>query len=161
MRDNAVVVIGSVRRGKRKLVERVKKSTLRHRIHQWSISALVEALNSKPIHVVEVSEAYTSTTDPFTGKLIRSFTPSMTRIAARGSKRIRVIRIQLRLAKVGSGLLLDRDVIGAINIGLKYISSDGGRVAFAPTGPHAVRVKLVSPHQGLTPLTELEISRSN
>jgi len=160
IRNNAVVVIGNVRRGKRKLVEKTKKNTLRHRIYQWSVSALVEVLDNKPLRVVEVSEAYTSSTDPFTGKLIRSFTPSMTRYAVRGRKRVRVIRVQLRLAKLGNRLLLDRDVIGAINIGLKFLSSDGGRVAFALTEPHEVRVKLMNPHQGLTPLTELKVMRT-
>ena len=56
IQNNAVVVIGNVRRGKRRLVERTRKSTLRHRIHQWSASALVEALDNKPLQVVEVSE---------------------------------------------------------------------------------------------------------
>jgi len=47
MQYNAVVVVGNVRRGKRKLVERTRKNTLRHRIHQWSVSTLVEVLNNK------------------------------------------------------------------------------------------------------------------
>ena len=34
IQNNAIVVIGNVRRGKRKLVERTRKGTLRHRIHQ-------------------------------------------------------------------------------------------------------------------------------
>ena len=161
IKNNAVVVIGNVRRGKRKLAEKTRKTTLRHRIHQWSVSSLVEALDNKPLHVIEISEAHTSTRNPFTGKPIRSFTPSMTRIAVRGKKRVRVVRIQLRLAKLDNGLILDRDVIGAINIGLKYLSSDGGWMAFTPTEPHAVRVKLMTPHQGLTPLTELEINKTN
>ncbi|WP_275451557.1 hypothetical protein [Desulfurococcus mucosus] len=36
-----------------------------------------------------------------------------------------MIKIHLRLARLGSSLTLDRDIIGAINIGLKYLSSDG------------------------------------
>ena len=79
----------------------------------------------------------------------------MIRIAVRGKKRVGAIKIQLRLAKLGNGLVLDRDVIGAVNIGLRYLSSDGGWMAFTPTEPHEVRVKLMSPHQGLTPLTVL------
>ncbi len=160
IQNNAIVVIGNVRRGKRGLVERTRKSTLRHRIHQWSVSALVEALDNKPLHVVEVSEAYTSSIDPFTSRRIRKFTPSMTRYVVRGRKRVRVIKIQLRLAKLDNGLVLDRDVIGAINIGLKYLSSDGGWVVFTPTEPHEVWVKLMSPHQGLTPLTELKVLKT-
>jgi len=161
VQNNAIVAIGNVHRGKRKLVERTRKSTLRHRIHQWSVSALVEALDNKPLHVVEVSEAYTSSIDPFTSKPIRSFTPSMIRYAVRGRKRVRVVKIQLRLAKLDNGLVLDRDVIGAINIGLKYLSSDGGWMAFTPTEPHEVWVKLMNPHQGLTPLTELKVMKTN
>ena len=151
--NNAVVVIGNVRRGKRKLVEKTRRSTLRHRIHQWSVSYLVEVLSNKPLHVVEVSEAYTSSINPFTSKPIHKFIPSMTRYAVRGRKRVKVIKIQLRLAKLGNGLVLDRDVIGAINIGLKYLSSDGSPMALGSTEPHEVRVKLMNPHQGLTPLS--------
>ncbi|WP_156769835.1 hypothetical protein [Caldivirga maquilingensis] len=98
---------------------------MRHRIHQWSVAKLVEALNNKPLHVVEVSEAYSSSKDPFTGKPITSYTPSMIRIAVRGRKRVRVIKVQLRLVKLGNEAVLDRDVIGAVNIGLRYLSSNG------------------------------------
>ena len=161
IQNNAVVLIGNVHRGKKKLVEKTRKSTLRHRIHQWSVSALVEALDSKPLHVVEVSETYTSSIDPSTGRLIRGFTLSMTRFAVRRRKRVRVIKVQLRLAKLDNGLILDRDIIGATNIGLKYFTSDGRLVALASTEPHEVRVKLVNSHQGLTPLTELKVIRSS
>jgi len=154
IKNNAVVVVGNVHRSKRKLVEKPRKNTLRHRIHQWSVSALVKVLNNKPLRVVEVSEAYTSSVNPFTGRPIRSFTPSMTRYAVRGRKRLRVVKVQLRLAKSNNGFVLDRDVIGAINIGLKYLTSDGGCVALPSTEPHEVWVKLMNPHQGLTPLTD-------
>ena len=161
IQNNAVVVIGNVYRGKEKLVEKTRKSILRHRIHQWSISTLVEVLNSKPLYVVEISEAYTSSIDPFTRKPIHGFTPSMTRIAVRGKKKVKVVNVQLRLAKLEDGLVLDRDVIGAINIGLKYLSSDGRAMALPSTEPHEVRVKLMIPHQGLTPLTEIKILKTN
>ena len=59
----------------------------------------------------------------------------MTRYAVRGRKKGRVIKVQLRLAKLDNGLVLDRDVIGAINIGLKYISSDGSPMALGSTEP--------------------------
>ncbi len=160
IKNNATVVVGDVRRGKRKLVEKTKKSTLRHRIHQWCVSSLVEILNNKPLHVIEVSEAYTSSIDPFTSRRVHRFTPSVTRIAVRGGKRVRVIRVQLRLAKLDNGLVLDRDVIGAINIGLKYLFSDGSPMALGSTEPHEVRAKLMNPHQGLTPLTELKIMKT-
>ena len=70
---------------------------------------------------------------------------------------MRVIKIQMRLARLSNGLTLDRDVIGAINIGLKYLSTDGRGVAFTSTGTHAAWAKLVIPSLGPTPLTELKI----
>lgn len=79
--NNAIVAIGNVHKGKRRLVEKAKGNNLRHRIHQWNVSKLVKVLNSKPLHVVEVSEAYTSSKDPFTGKPITSYIPSVIRIA--------------------------------------------------------------------------------
>jgi len=91
-----------VHKGKKKLAEKARMNTLRHRIHQWSVSRLVEVLNNKPVHVVEVSEAYTSSIDPFTGKRIRRFNPSVTRCTVRGARRVRVVKIVLRIA--GNGL---------------------------------------------------------
>jgi dihydroxyacetone kinase len=79
------------------------------------------------------------------------------RFALRGGRRVRVIKIQMRLAKLSNGLAMDRDMIGAINIGLRYLSSDGSPVALGPTGTHASRVKLVIPSLGATPLTEIQI----
>ena len=61
----------------------------------------------------------------------------MIRIELRGGRRVRVIKIQMRLARLSNGLAMDRDVIGAINIGLKYLSIDGRGVAFPSTEPHA------------------------
>ena len=160
-RTNAIVVIGNVHRGKRELVEKTRRSTLRHRIHQWSVARLVEVLRNKPLHVVEVSEAYSSSIDPLSGKHICRYTSSMIRLAVRGKKSVKVVKIRLRLAKLGNRLILDRDVIGAINIGLRYLSSDGSPMALGSTEPHEVRVKLMNPHQGLTPLTELKILKTN
>ena len=73
---------------------------------------------------------------------------------------MRVIKIQMRLARLSNGLTLDRDVIGAINIGLKYLSSDERGMAFPLTGPHAAWAKLVIPSLGPTPLAELKIFTS-
>jgi hypothetical protein len=74
----------------------------------------------------------------------------------KGLKRVKVMRIALRVAKIG-GRAVERDIVGAINIGLKYLSSDGSPVALGSTGTHEVWVKLVNPHRGATPLTELQI----
>jgi len=152
---DASLVVGNAHRGKGKMASNARKS-LRHRIHQWCVSKLVETLNNKPLYVVEESEAYSSSRDPFSGKPIKRYTPSVIRIALRGGRRVKVIKIQMRLARLSNGLTLDRDVIGAINIGLKYLSSDGRSMAFPSTGPHAAWAKLVIPSLGPTPLTELK-----
>ena len=159
--NNAVVVVGNVRKGKGRLASKVRSNKLRHRIHQWSVSKLVEILSNKPIYVVEVLEAYSSSKDPFSGKPIKNYVPSVIRVAMRGGKRVRVIKITLRLARLVNGLTLDRDIIGAINIGLRYLSTDGSPMALGSTGSHEVWVKLVNPHQGSIPLTELKIIETN
>jgi len=155
-KHDASLVVGNAHRGKNRMASNVRKS-LRHRIHQWCASKLVEVLNNKPLHVVEESEAYSSSRDPFSGKPIKRYTPSVIRFALRGGRRVKVIKIQVRLARLSNGLTMDRDVIGAINIGLKYLSSDGSPVALGSTGTHAARVKLVIPSLGATPLTEIQI----
>jgi IS605 OrfB family transposase len=159
-RYNAVLIIGNAHRGKGRMASNANKKSLRHRIHQWCASKLVETLNNKPLYVFEESEAYSSSRDPFSGKPIKRYTPSVIRIALRGGRRVRVIKIQMRLARLSNGLTMDRDMIGAINIGLRYLSTDGRGAAFPSTGPHAARVKLVIPSLGLTPLTELKIFTS-
>jgi len=154
---SATVVVGNAHRGKNRMASKASKKNLRHRIHQWCASKLVEILNNKPLHVVEESEAYSSSRDPFSGKPIKRYTPSVIRIALRGGRRVRVIKIQMKLAKLSNGLTMDRDMIGAINIGLRYLSSDGSPVALGSTGTHVARVKLVIPSLGATPLTEIQI----
>jgi IS605 OrfB family transposase len=144
-RYNAVLIIGNAHRGKGRMASNANKKSLRHRIHQWCASKLVETLNNKPLYVFEESEAYSSSRDPFSGKPIKRYTPSVIRTALRGGRRVRVIKIQMRLARLSNGLTMDRDMIGAINIGLRYLSTDGRGVAFPSTGPHAARVKLVIP----------------
>jgi IS605 OrfB family transposase len=156
-KHDAALVVGNAHRGKGKMVSNAGRKSLRHRIHQWCVSKLVEILNNKPLHVVEESEAYSSSRDPFSGKPIKRYTPSVIRIALRGGRRVRVIKIQMRLARLSNGLTMDRDVIGAINIGLRYLSSGGSPVALGSTGTHAARVKLVIPSLGATPLTEIQI----
>jgi len=79
-----------------------------------------------------------------------------------GGLRVRVIKIRLRLARLSNGWILDRDMVGALNIGLRALSSNGSGspVALGSTEPHAVWVKLVSPHRGLTQTTELRLTKS-
>jgi transposase len=78
------------------------------------------------------------------------------RNVVRGLKRVRVVRTTLRVARVCGGVV-ERDVVGAINIGLRYLSSDGRPLALASTGTHDVRATLVIPHGGATPLTVLQV----
>jgi len=52
------------------------------------------------------------------------------RIALRGGRSVKILKIQVRLARLSNDLTMDRDVIGAINIGLRYLKSDGRSVAF-------------------------------
>jgi putative transposase len=157
---SATVVVGNTHRGKSRMASKASKKNLRHRIHQCCASIIVKVLNNKPLHVFEESEAYSSSRDPSSGKPIKRYTPSVIRIALRGGRRVKVIKIQMRLARLSNGLAMDRDMIGAINIGLKYLSSDGRSMAFPSTGPHAAWAKLVIPSLGPTPLTELKIFTS-
>jgi IS605 OrfB family transposase len=69
---NAVLVVGNARRGKDRMANNARKN-LMHRIHQWCVGKLVEILNSKPLHVVEESEAYSSSRDPFSGRTIKKY----------------------------------------------------------------------------------------
>jgi len=88
-----------------------------------------------------------------------SYTPAVIRVArVSGGLRVRVIKIRLRLARLSNGWVLDRDMVGALNIGLRALSSDGRGVALGSTEPHAVWAKLVSPHRGLAQTTELKIN---
>jgi IS605 OrfB family transposase len=151
--NRAVIVVGNINEKAKERMEEDANSKLRHRIHQWSVRKLIELLDEKSAHVVKVSERGTSSRDPFTG---RRFKPLVIRTAVKGLKRVKVMKIVLRVAKV-SGRAIERDVIGAINIGLKYLNSDGSLVALGSTGAHGVWVKLVNPHRGPTPLTGLQI----
>jgi len=147
IKNDAKIVVGEVFKGKKKIEEKAYNDRLRHRIHQWSVVKLVEVLNDKPIYVDTINEAYTSTTDPFTGKMLKTFSPLMMRYAWRERKRVKVVKFKLRIPENG----LDRDLIGSINIGLKYLSSNGSPMALGSTESHAVRLRLMIPHLGLNP----------
>jgi IS605 OrfB family transposase len=154
----AVVVIGNINRKAKEKMEENANNKLRHRIHQWSVSTLIKLLDEKPIRVEKVSESGTSSRDPFTGTLIKGYEPLVIHTVVRGLKRVRVVKTTLRAAKV-SGRVIERDVVGAINIGLRYLNSDGRPVALASTGAHEVRAMLVIPHGGATPLDRLQLIR--
>jgi putative transposase len=155
--NNAVVVIGDIGGDDKERMSENKGKKLRHRIHQWSVSKLIKLLEDRPVHVVRISERGSSSVDPFTKKKINGYSPLVIRTAVRGAKgRFKVVKVVLRIAYV-DGRIVERDVIGAINIGLKYLSSDGSPVALGSTGAHEVWVKLMNPHQGPTPLTEIQV----
>ncbi|MCC6033562.1 MAG: IS200/IS605 family accessory protein TnpB-related protein [Desulfurococcaceae archaeon] len=155
--NRAVVVVGNINEKAKERMEEDANSKLRHRIHQWSVRKLVELLDGKPVHVIKVSERGTSSKDPFTGKRInKRFEPLVIRTAVKGLKKVKVLKIVLRITKV-SGRILERDVVGAVNIGLKYLNSNGSPMALGSTCTHEVWVKLMNPHRGTTPLTEIQI----
>ena len=62
----------------------------------------------------------------------------------------------MRQERLSNKLAIDRNAIGVINIGLRYLKSDGRDMTPPLTEPREVLVKLVTPHRGLTLLTELE-----
>jgi len=146
IKNDAIIVVGEVFKGKMKIEEKTYSDRMRHRIHQWSVAKLVKVLSNKPIYVDTVNEAYTSSIDAFTGKRLTNFSPLMMRYAWRGRKRVKVVKFRLRIAENG----LDRDLIGAINIGLRYLPKHGSPVALGSTEPHAVWLKLMILHLGLT-----------
>ena len=156
--NRAVVVVGNINRKAKERMEENANNKLRHRIHQWSVSTLIKLLDEKPIRVEKVSESGTSSRDPFTGTLIKDYEPLVIRNAVRGLKRVKVVKTTLRVARV-CGRVVERDVIGAINIGLRFFYSDGRPVALASTGAHEVRAMLVIPHGGATPLDCLQLIR--
>jgi len=159
---SARVVIGDVYKDKDKILERVSDDRMRHRIAQWSASKLARILEQRPVHVESIYEGDTSRKDPFDHSRELSYNPAVIRVArVSGGLRVKVIKIRLRLARLSNGWVLDRDMVGALNIGLRTLASNGSPVALGSTEPHEVWVKLVSPHQGLTPLTELKIIRSS
>jgi transposase len=57
------------------------------------------------------------------------------KFALRGGRKVKILKIQIRLARLCSGLAIDRDVIGTINIGLRCLKSDGRSVAFLRQSP--------------------------
>jgi IS605 OrfB family transposase len=154
--NRAVVVIGNINEKTKEKMGRDASNKLRHRIHQWSVKKLIELLDEKPIHIAKVSERGTSSRDLFTGRRIKRFEPLVIRTAVKGLKRAKVMKIVFRVAKV-SGRILERDVVGAVNIGLKYLNTDGSPVALGSTSTHEVWAMLVNPQRGATPLTEIQV----
>ena len=151
---NAVVVVGRITQRAKEKMGKDKGRKLRHRIHQWSVRTLVRLLEEKPMQVVGVPEAGTSSRTPSGARI--TFSPFVIRAAVRGaSGRVRPVKIRLRVGRAG-GEVWERDVLGAVNIGLRYLQM-GGFVASVPTGAHAARATLVNPRLGPTPLAEIQL----
>ena len=154
----AVVVVGDVAKHKREVVKRQGRSKLRHRLHQWSVATLVKLLQDSPVHVELVDEHATSSIDPFSGRRIKRWLSSMTRIAARGGHRyirVKVFKLWLRYG-LANGYMVERDLTGAINIGAKWLKTHGFHpdvrgVAYPAKGAHEAPVTLVSGGRGTNP----------
>jgi putative transposase len=152
---DAVVVVGRITHRAKEKMEEDKGKKLRHRIHQWNMRTLAKLLDEKPIQVIKVAESRTSSRTP-SGVCI-AFSPLVIRTAVRGaSGRVRPVKIRLRVGRAGDEAW-ERDVLGAINIGLRYLQM-GGFVASAPTEAHAARATLMNPRLGPTPLAEIQLS---
>jgi putative transposase len=60
---------------------------------------------------------------------VNGYSPLVIRTTVRGANsRFKVVKVVLRVAYV-DGRIVERDVVGAINIGLKYLSSNGSPMA--------------------------------
>jgi len=66
-------------------------------------------------------------------------------------ERVKVVKFELRTAENG----LDREVIGVINIGLRYLNSNGSPMALDSTEHYAKWLKLMIPNLGLSQTMEL------
>jgi len=117
---------------------------------------------AEAVYVELIYKGDTSRKDPFDQSKELSYAPAVIRVArVSGGLRVKVIKIRLRLARLSNGWILDRDMIGALNISLRALASNGSPVALGSTEPHAAWVKLVNPHQGLTQTTETRVIRRN
>ncbi|PUA31278.1 MAG: transposase, partial [Zestosphaera tikiterensis] len=157
---NARVVVGDVYVNKDDILEKVVDDKLRHRIHQWSVSKLVGVLSQKPLYVECVPEEGSSNRDPFRKRRKLMYASAVIRfvkVSGGFRRRVKVEKATLRTARLSNGWILDRDMVGSLNIGLKALNSDGSPMALGSTEPHEVRAKLVNPYRGLTQTTELKI----
>ena len=146
-------------------MESDKNSILRHRIHQWSVVKFVEMLKTQSIDLVEFSEAYTSSINPFNGKMlkkskqikedvIRVFNIYPMTSAAHGGG-IKVVKMTARYLDDGQ-VLLERDSIAPLNLMKKL---DSRVVVFPSTIPNDLRVTVYDPLRGV-PVTELEVIKN-
>jgi IS605 OrfB family transposase len=162
----AKVVVGKFSSRSKDKMEGNKSSKLRHRIHQWSVIKFVDMLKTQAIDVAEVSESYTSSTDPFDGEKLRKrkqvvervvkvFNPYLMTGTAHEGGGIRVFKVNARYLE-GGEFLLERDSIAPLNIARKV---DGRVLVFPSTSPNDLRVNVYDPLRGV-PVAELKVIKS-
>ena len=109
-------------------------------------------LKTQAIDVDEVSESYTSSTNPFDGKrlrkgkqvvekVIRVFNPYLMTGTAHEGGGIRVLKVNARYLESNQGLL-ERDSVAPLNLARKV---DGRVLVFPSTGPNELRVTVCDP----------------
>ncbi len=67
----------------------------------------------------------------------RKVYPLVIRIAVKGGGRVGVLKVVFRIACVNDQIL-ERDVVGSINIGARFLHSDGSPVTLGSTSTHEV-----------------------
>jgi len=162
----AKVIVGKFSSKVKEKMEGNKTAKLRHRIHQWSVIKFVEMLKTQAIDVDEVSESYTSSTNPFNGeklkkrkqvveRVIKVFNPYLMTGSAHEGGGIRVFKVNARYLESGE-VLLERDSIAPLNLVRKV---DGRVMVFPSTSPKDLRVTVYDPLRGV-PVAELEVIKS-
>ncbi|BFI74778.1 IS200/IS605 family accessory protein TnpB-related protein [Sulfurisphaera ohwakuensis] len=163
---NAKVIVGKFSLRAKERMEENKNAEFRHRIHQWSVVKFVELLKAQPVDVEEVSEAYTSSVNPFNGnrlkkgiqiveKVVKVFNPYLMTCTAHEGRGIRVVKLTARYLD-SRDVLLERDSIAPLNL-IKKV--DGRVVVFPSTSPNELRVSVYDPSRGV-PVAELEVIKS-
>jgi hypothetical protein len=123
-------------------------------------------LKTQAIDVDEVSESYTSSTNPFDGKrlrkgkqvvekVIRVFNPYLMTGTAHEGGGVKVLKVNARYLESGE-VLLERDSIAPLNLARKV---DGRVLVFPSTSPNELRVTVYDPLRGV-PVAELEVIKS-
>jgi len=163
---NAKVIVGKFSLRAKEKMEGDKNAKLRHRIHQWSVIKFTELLKAQPIDVEELSEAYTSSINPFNGeklkkrrqvveKVVKVFNPYLMTGTAHEGRGIKVFKVNARYLESGE-VLWERDSIAPLNLAKKV---DGRVVVFPSTSPNDLRVTVYDPLRGV-PVAELEVIKS-
>ena len=163
---NGKVIVGKFSLRAKENMEGDKNARLRHRIHQWSVIKFTELLKAQPIDVEELSEAYTSSINPFDGeklkkrrqvveKIVKVFNPYLMTGTAHEGGEIKIFKVNVRYLESGKAML-ERDSIAPLNLAKKV---DGRVVVFLSTSPNELRVTVYDPLRGV-PVAELKARKS-